>query len=151
MVNYCPHCGRRVSSKEDDRCVACGESLPLASSLSMWGSMLRWLGFQFGRSPTRKTAQRVRVEKRTKYVWNDPMTGKERTATSLDDVPPEVRRQMASLYDKAKPEDLQEMPPATFVFRDPLGNERTYNSLDEMPSDVRAMFEQFRRKHGGPP
>ena len=113
--------------------------------------MLRWLGFQFGSAPARKTAQRVRVEKSTKYAWNDPMTGKECTATSLDDVPPEVRRQMASLYDKVKPEDLQEMPPTAFVFRDHLGNERTYHSLDEMPPNVRAMFEQLRRKHGGPP
>ena len=150
MVNYCPHCGRRVSSKEDVRCVACGEPLPLTSSLSMWGACC-WLGFQFGRSPTRKTAKRVRVEKRTKYVWNDPLSGKECSSTSWDDVPPEVQRQMASLYDRAKPDDLQELPPTAFVFRDPLGNERTYNSLDEMPSDVRAMFEQFRRKHGGPP
>jgi len=125
--------------------------LPGASRMTMFQRLMRWLGVRSKTPQPSRITKRLSLDHSTTYVWNDPKTGKEMTTTLLEEVPPEVRRQIEALAGRSEAEE-QEVPcGTTFVFRDASGQERTYRSLDEMPPTVRALFEQRQRKHGGSP
>ena len=147
MVNYCPNCGRRVLNAAEDRCIGCGNPLPMATPTGLLGRLLCWLGFQSRTSLARREVEQIALDRTTQYVWTDPKTGDERSATTLDAVPPEIRRQIEAARSKISVDSLGVTPETKFVFRDASGQERTYSSLDEMPVEVREMFNRFRRKY----
>ena len=89
----------------------------------------------------RTTQEHVHITRDTHVSVTDRDTGETVTYDSLDDAPPEVRRQL---------EELRHSPDAfehsqTYTFEDETGVRRTYHSLDEMPPEIRAMFDRAHR------
>ena len=133
MFNYCPNCGMKLSG-EQTSCRACGHKLPGHS-----GGFLSRLFGALRAKPVHRNVTKV-VTTRQLIRIKDPKTGQVTEYHSLDELPPELRQQVAA----AESELLSGTLPVqkTYKFRDPSGVERTYNSPDEMPPDVRALIEK---------
>ena len=143
--------GGGVFRAVDLRCINCGEPLPGAARTGLFARLLCWLKLPSRPSHTRRKVKQATLDRTTKYVWTDRKTGEEHTATTLDALPPEVRRQMEAARTNISPDQLAACAGSRFVFRDASsGEQRMYRSLEEMPAD-REAFECFQRKHGGLP
>lgn len=142
MVNYCPNCGWRVLDPETTVCGGCGESLPGRERAGLLARLIGWLSA--ARSTRRESFGRrkqIRMSCDTKFSWIDPITGRQQTATRLDELPPEIRERFEELRRKA----IQDGPPSSgsrYTVRDSSGREQTYHSLEEMPPEIRRLFER---------
>jgi len=68
------------------------------------------------------------------------------TYTSLDDMPPDIRRRAEEMMKRGAPGQTT-FREERVVIRDHTGAVQEYASWDEMPPEVRARFEEARRRH----
>jgi len=83
----------------------------------------------------------VSVQTEECYEISDPVTGETRTYHSMDEIPPEIRKEIADFQDRFANDPGSSQQEGTYTYTDSFGTERTYQSLDEMPPEIRRFFE----------
>ena len=92
-----------------------------------------------------------RRARRVTYTTEPVVQTSERTYTSIDQLPPEIRakaeRALAAARQRGKSLDQPiEIVSEEITIRDSTGRVRTYRSVDDMPAEDREIYEQLRRR-----
>jgi hypothetical protein len=99
--------------------------------------------------------------KKTVSIHTTDAKGQRHEYHSLDDLPPELCKEVAKLESEAFKATLSsssldglttitsKKTATLFKVKDAAGNERTYHSLDELPAEIRSAFEQAQDKKKG--
>jgi len=139
MANYCPHCGMNVKGAPEVVCPSCGR--PLDAGGGGWLSRLLQRLFRtsgpMGPTPNGSAAVIVRSQE---FRIHDPETGQVKVYHSLDELPPEIRRDVEASLGA----DATSGASTAYTYRDSSGTEQTYRSLDEMPAELRAQIGRSR-------
>lgn len=144
----CPRCGRPV----EDQARFCPECSARIKPPTFWQRVLRQ--FQTSPSPGRPLIS----IKKTVSITTD-RDGERREYHSLDEVPPELRREIEKLESEAVKQSLSSSSPdgltatiinrktvTLFKTRDAAGNEKVYHSIEEMPPQIRAALEEAQKR-----
>ena len=147
----CLDCGTLVE-KEAQFCPKC---LSRIEPPTLWQ---RLLGLFKGDNKPRKPFITI---KKTVSVCTTDTNGEHHEYGSIDNVPPELRKEVEKLQSEELKATLSSSSldglttitsrKTTTLFRvkDASGNERTYHSLDELPPEIRVAFEQAQAKKKG--
>jgi hypothetical protein len=145
----CPECGNPVE-KEAQFCPKCFARI---EPPTFWQKLLRLL------QGTGKPRRSVLNIKKTVSIKTTDAQGERHVYHSLDELPPDLRKEVESLQAEGLKESLHASStdgPTTkvisrktgsvFKVRDAAGNEQVYHSLEELPPEVRAAWEHARNQ-----
>ena len=147
----CRDCGTAVE-KEAQFCPKCFAHI---EPPTLWQ---RFLGLLKGDNKPRKPFITI---KKAVSICSTDAKGQHHEYHSLDDVPPELRKEVEKLQSEELKATLNSSSldglttitsrKTTTLFRvkDASGNERTYHALDELPPEIRAAFERAQDKKKG--
>jgi hypothetical protein len=147
----CPECSNPLE-KEAQFCPKCFARI---EPPTLWQKLLQL--FQSRNAPRRPLI----TFKKTVSITTDK-DGQHHEYHSLDEVPPELRKDIEKLESEALKESLQasssdglttrilsRKTASVFKVKDASGNERVYHSLEELPTEIRAAFEKAQKKTEG--
>jgi hypothetical protein len=149
----CPDCGNPVE-KEAQYCPKCFARM---EPPTFWRKLLRF--FQSTGEPRPPI---INIKKTVSINTTDE-DGQRHEYHSLDEVPPELRKEIEKLESEALKESFRSssadgLPTkitskivstktaSLFKVKDAEGNEHIYHSLEELPPDIRAAFEQAQKE-----
>ena len=145
----CPECGNPVE-KEAQFCPKCFARI---EPPTFWQKLLRL--FQGTGKPWRSV---INIKKTVSIKTTD-QNGQRHEYHSLDEVPPELRKEIekleseglkesfsASSSERATTNIISRKTGSVFKVRDASGKEQVYHSLEELPPEIRAAWEQARNQ-----
>ena len=148
----CPDCGHEVVSEAQ----YCPKCFTRVEPPTFWQKLLRL--FRSTDAPRRPI---IHIQKTVSIKTTDK-DGQYHEYHSLDEVPPELRKEIEKLASEGLKEPfrssssdglttkittkiLSTKKASLFKVKDAEGNERTYHSLEELPPEIRAAFEQAQK------
>jgi hypothetical protein len=148
----CPGCGNPVE-REAQYCPKCFARLERPT---FWRKLLR-----FFQSTDEPRPPIINIKKTVSITTDED--GQRHEYHSLDEVPPELRKEIEKLESEALKEGFRSSSSdgrttkittritstktaSVFKVKDAEGNERIYHSLEELPPDIRAAFEQAQKE-----
>lgn len=129
----CPACGATLDENQA-RCPNCW------TALHRPGFFRRLLDFLLKQRPRAGSTTQLIVRGPSTKLWIiDKGTGERRSLSSLEDLPPEIREQLAQA--EAFGNAVQKSLSVSFQGLD--GQKRTFHSVQEMPPEIRKMCEDI--------
>jgi len=145
----CPDCGNPV----EEAAQFCPKCFARIEPPTFWQKLLRLFQSKGGfRKPIISIKKAVSINTTDEH-------GQHHEYHSLEEVPPELRKEIEKLESEALKESLSfsssdglttkiisRKKASLFRVEDASGNERIYHSLDELPPEIRAAFERARNE-----